>query len=186
VPPSGPGLGARADGRTGKAGGSVGIGSGSRSPAGGRWTSGQSPGGSDSSWRESFGSLSCWLQLHDLPQVATPAPGLPTPSRGRPTSRRPGQARRQRRTATQRGAGALPEAQPGRPHEPSHRPRGRGPGGKPPDPPPLNAASRFPRQPLAAIDGSLVWATSVTPFSGVTWLRERRITVTASTTSHTR
>jgi hypothetical protein len=39
------------------------------------------------------------------------------------------------------------------------------------------------RQPLAAIDGTLVLA-SVTPFSGVTWLRERRITVTASTTSH--
>jgi hypothetical protein len=53
-----------------------------------------------------------------------------------------------------------------------------------PIPLPLDAPSRFPRQPLVAIDGSLAWATSVTPFLGETWLRERRITVTASTTSH--
>jgi hypothetical protein len=63
---------------------------------------------------------------------------------------------------------------------------GRGPGVKPPDPLPLDVSRRFPRQPPATSDGALVWATSVstTPFSTGTWPRERRITVTASTTSH--
>jgi len=42
------------------------------------------------------------------------------------------------------------------------------------------------RQPLAAIDGSLVWAASITPFWRVTWRREQRITVMASSTSHAR